>query len=133
MATRSPLQRPRPVRAAAIGLWVGGGALLGVAVAFDAPLAGVGLYALAVVASVAVQFNYDGVLFDERDRANDRRAAARTLQFFGLASAGVFPTLTALWGLGHFEWQVWSTTLALAVVLLYGTYGAFRVAVELGE
>lgn len=124
------LQRARLVRSATLGLWVGGGVVLGVLTAFDFPLVGVALYAVGVVASLALGYNYEGVLFDERDRRYDERAAARTLQVFGLASAGVFPTLTALWGLGHFEWQEWSVTLALAVAVLYVTYGLTRVAVE---
>jgi uncharacterized membrane protein len=130
MASESLLQRPGPVRAATLGLWVGGGVLLGVLTAFDYPLVGVGLYAVAVLVSVGLGRNYEGVLFDERDRRNDQVAAARTLQVFGLASAGVFPTLTALWGLGYFQWQEWSVTLALAVAVLYVTYGAIRFAVE---
>jgi uncharacterized membrane protein len=118
------------MRATTIGLWLGGGVALGVLTALDYPLVGVGVVAAAALASFALQYNYEGVLFDERDRTYDRLAAARTLQVFGMASAGVFPTLTVLWGVGYFEWSEWSVTLAFAVAVLYGTYGAMRFAME---
>ena len=43
----------------------------------------------------------------------------------GLGSAGVFPVLTAAWGVGLFEWQPWLVGVALFVAGLYLTYGIF--------
>jgi uncharacterized membrane protein len=127
MSTTSPLQRTRTVRTAATGLLVVGGVLLGVLTAMGRPLAAVAAYLLAVGATVTLQVNFRGTLVDERDRMRHLEASGRTLQVVGITAAGVFPTLTVLWGLGYFQWRPWAVTLAFAVAALYGVYGAIRL------
>ncbi|MFB6298150.1 MAG: DUF2178 domain-containing protein [Salinirussus sp.] len=116
---------PAGVRRLVGGLAVTGGIGLAAFTVVRLPLVGVGVYAVAVLGAVLLQARADRPVFDERDEAISREAAGRTLTLFGLASAGVFPALTVAWGLGFFEWEPWSSAVALFVAALYLTYGAF--------
>jgi hypothetical protein len=124
----SVISRPTTARRTVTGLWILGGVGLGALTVVGRPLVGVGLYVVAAAASLGLQSSYERPLFDERDEALNSAAAALTLKLFGLASAGVFPTLTLAWGLGYFEWGPWSTAIALFVAVLYLTYGAIRLS-----
>lgn len=108
-------------------LWVLSGVALGVLAGYGRPLVGVGAYALTIVAVFVVFYRYEGPLFDERDVKTRREAADTTLKLFGLTAAGVFPTLTAAWGLGYYQWEDWSVAVAFFVALLYATFGALQV------
>lgn len=103
---------------------LGGLALAGFTVV-GRPLVGVGAYGLAMVATAVSLLQTDSPVFDERDETISKAAASRTLTVLGLASAVVFPTLTAAWGLDLFVWQPWSSAVALFVAVLFLTYGAF--------
>jgi uncharacterized membrane protein len=103
---------------------LGGLALAGFTVAGH-PLVGVGAYGLAMIATAVSLLQTDSPVFDERDETISKAAASRTLTVLGLASAVVFPTLTAAWGLDLFVWQPWSSAVALFVAVLFLTYGAF--------
>ena len=105
-------EQPSQVRRAIAGLVVVGGVLLAGFTMFEQPLIGVGAYIVAVSGVVGVRYRAEKPVFDERDEA-------------GLGSAGVFPVLTAAWGVGLFEWQSWLVAVALFVAGLYLTYGAF--------
>ena len=94
------------------------------------PLIGVGAYALAMIVAAGSQLQTDAPVFDERDETTSDEAARWTLTVFGLASGVVFPALTAAWGLGLFEWQPWSSAIALFVAVLFLTYGAFAVVIK---
>jgi len=122
------LTRPSQVRRVIGGLIVIGGVVLAGFTILERPLIGVGTYVIAVAGAVAIQYRMEKPVFDERDDKLSREAARWTLMLFGLGSAGVFPALTAAWGLGRFEWQPWSVAIALFVTGLYLTYGAFLVA-----
>jgi uncharacterized membrane protein len=112
------------------GLWILSGVALGVLAGIDQPLFGVIAYAFAIVAVFVVSRGYDSPLFDERDEAIRRDAAAITLKLFGLTSAGVFPTLTAAWGLGYFDWEPWSVAIAFFVAALYATFAILQFAIR---
>jgi uncharacterized membrane protein len=121
-------ERPSQVRLVVGGLIVAGGVALAGFTVLRRPLMGVGVYGLAVVGAAAAQSRTDATVFDERDETVSREAARWTLTLFGFVSAGVFPALTVAWGLDLFEWQPWSTAIALFVAVLYLTYGTFFVA-----
>lgn len=116
------LSRPTQIRRVVGGLAVVGGVSLAGFTAIEQPLVGVGVYVLAVAGAVAVQARAPTPVFDERDETVSQEAAAATLTIFGLGSAGVFPALTVAWGLDLFEWQAWSTAIALFVSVLFLTY-----------
>lgn len=122
------LERPSQVRRVIGGLAAVGGIVLAGFTVLELPLIGVGTYVIAVAVAVAIQYRTDTPVFDERDETISQEAAKWTLTLFGLGSAGVFPALTAAWGLGLFKWQSWSVAIALFVAVLYLTYGAFLVA-----
>ncbi|MUV60115.1 hypothetical protein GJ634_04885 [Halobacterium sp. CBA1126] len=83
-----------------------------------------------MVAVVAVHSRTERTVFDERDEALAQEAAQLTLTAFGWASAGVFPALTAAWGLGYFEWGPASSAVALSVAALYLTYAGLLFALR---
>jgi Predicted membrane protein (DUF2178). len=121
-------ERPSQVRRVVGGLIIAGGVALAGFTVLRKPLIGVGLYGLAIVGAAAAQSRVEAEVFDERDETVSREAAQWTLTLLGLGSAGVFPALTIAWGLNLFEWQPWSTAIALFVALLYLTYGTFFLA-----
>jgi uncharacterized membrane protein len=116
-------------RRAVGGLWVLSGVALGVLAGYGRPLFGVAAYVLAIVAVFVVFRNYEDPLFDERDAKIRREAAAATLKLFGLTAAGVFPTLTAAWGLGYYQWNDWSVAIAFFVAVLYATFGILQFVI----
>jgi hypothetical protein len=122
------LGRPEQVRRVIGALTVLGGVGLAAFTVLELPLVGVGVYVLAVIGAVALQARTTVPVFDERDEELSRDAAQWTLTLLGLGSAGVFPALTVAWGLDLFEWQAWSSAIALFVAVLYLTYGAFLAA-----
>ncbi len=122
------LDRPSRVRRLVGGLTVLAGVALAGFTVLERPLVGVAVYASAILVLAAVQSQATAPVFDERDETISREAAQWTLTVFGLGSAGVFPALTVAWGLDLFEWQLWSTAIALFVTALFLTYGAFLIA-----
>ena len=123
------LERPSQVRRVIGGLIVVGGVVLAGCTVLERPLIGVGAYLIVVAGVVVIKHRTDKPVFDERDETISREAAGWTLTLLGLGSAGVFPALTAAWGLGLFEWQPWSVAIALFVAGLYLTYGAFAIVI----
>jgi Predicted membrane protein (DUF2178). len=121
------LEHPSQARRVIGGLIVVGGVVLAVFTILERPLVGVGAYVIAVTGVVAIQHQTEEPVFDERDETISQKAAGRTLRLLGWGSAGVFPALTAAWGLGLFEWQPWSVAIALFVAAIYLTYGAFLI------
>lgn len=121
------LGRPSQVRRVIGGLIVAGGVVLAGFTILERPLIGVGAYVIAVAGAVALQHRTAKPVFDERDETISGEAARWTLTLLGWVSAGVFPALTAAWGLDLFEWQSWSVAIALFVAGLYLIYGAFLV------
>jgi putative Mn2+ efflux pump MntP len=122
------LNRPERVRRLIGSLTVLGGVALAVFTVLELPLVGVGVYALAVIGAVAIQSRATVPVFDERDEEISRDAAEWTLTLLGLGSASVFPALTVAWGLDLYEWQAWSSAIALFVAVLFLVYAAFLVA-----
>ncbi|WP_267643630.1 DUF2178 domain-containing protein [Haloarchaeobius amylolyticus] len=101
-----------------IGLWILSGVALGALVALGEPLAGVAAFVACAVGALVLFRRYSGPLFDERDQRQQEAASQRTLAIMGMSSAVVFPTVTALWGLGIIEWPVWLTPIAFFVAAL---------------
>lgn len=126
----SVLDDPLRVRKAVGGLAAIAGLALGVLTALNRPLVGVVIYAVAMVGVVAVHSRTERPVFDERDEAIAKEAAQLTLTIFGWGSAGVFPVLTAAWGLGYFEWGPATSAVALSVAVLYLTYTGFVFALQ---
>jgi uncharacterized membrane protein len=122
------LGRPAQIRRVVGGLTVVGGVALAVFTVLERPLVGVAAYVLAMVGAAVAQSRTDAPVFDERDETTSRDAAQWTLTLLGVSSAVVFPALTVAWGLGRFEWQAWSTAIALFVAVLFLIYGAFLLA-----
>lgn len=98
------------------------GAALGLGTAFEYPLVGVGLYALAMTAAVAVPSVADATLADERHREIHGRASGVTLALFGWLSAIVYPSLVVLSTTEHFAWGPASAAVAWTTVAVYGVY-----------
>lgn len=121
------LDRPSRARRLVGGLTVLGGVALAGFTVLERPLVGVGVYVATMLGVVVVRSQATAPMFDERDETVSREAAQWTLTLFGQASAVVFPALTVAWGLGLFEWEPWSTAIALFVAVLFLTYGAFLV------
>ncbi len=113
-----------------IGLWLLGAAILGVATGLGQPLVGAIGYGASVIAAIGVWYSYPGPMFDERDTQIHDKASGHTLTILGYASAVIFPSLTALYGLDYFEWGPMTTAVALTVAGIYLLYGAISFALE---
>jgi uncharacterized membrane protein len=124
------LERPSRVRRAIGGLILVGAVALAAFTILERPLIGVGVYVVAIVGVVLVQSRVQGPVFDERDERISQEAARWTLTLLGLTSAVVFPALTVAWGLDLFDWEPWSTAIALFVAVLYVTYGGFNLVLS---
>lgn len=107
------------------GLWLLGAVALGGLTALDRPLVGVGLYTVMAIAAIVLWGRYSGTLFDERDASIHRQDSGYTLGIFAVVSVIVFPLLTALYGLGLFEWGTWTTASAFIAA---GTFTVYAVA-----
>lgn len=113
-----------------IGLWLLGATALGTATALGQPLVGATAYFASVIAAIAVWYSYPGPMFDERDTQIHDKASGHTLTIIGYASAVIFPTLTALYGLEYFEWGPMTSAVALTIAGIYLLYGAISFALE---
>ncbi|WP_058984450.1 DUF2178 domain-containing protein [Halobacterium sp. CBA1132] len=130
MSLVNALADPPRVRKTVGGLAAVAGLALAAFTVLNRPLVGVGVYAAAMVAVVAVQWRADATIFDERDEAIAQEAAQLTLTVFGWASAVVFPALTVAWGLGSFDWGPATSAVALSVAVLYLTYAGLLFALQ---
>ncbi len=122
--------RATPARRTFAGLVVVASVGLAAFTTLERPLVGVGVYVVALVGAVALQWCAEVPMFDERDEAIAGDAARWTLTVFGWSAAGVFPALTVAWGLGLFEWRPWSAAIAMFVATLYAVYGLFVVVLN---
>jgi hypothetical protein len=109
-------------------LWAVGAIALGVFAA-TRPLVGVGVYVVAVAAALGLA----AATGEYPDTVGEGTAADRTLALVGMASAVVFPALTAAYGLGQFTWTPLSAGVALSVAGLFTLYGAISLASALLE
>jgi uncharacterized membrane protein len=116
-------------RRAYLGLWIAAGVLFGLLIGFEQKLLAVAAFFLLAGATLVLERTYDGPLFDERDESVHRVASAKTVGFYGVLSAVVFPTLVALDALGVYEWGPMAAGVAWAVAILYITYGVMTVLV----
>ncbi|WP_257299476.1 DUF2178 domain-containing protein [Haloarchaeobius sp. FL176] len=105
-------------------LWLCSGVALGGLIVAGYPLLGVGAFAACAVGAFSVYRRYGDPLFDERDQRIQEAASERTITIFGLGSAVVFPTVTALWALDVIAWPLWLTPIAFFVAALSLLHGA---------
>ena len=109
-------------RVAWAGLWLTGAIALGGLTALDQPLIGAGLYTILALTTIILWARYPGTLFDERDAGIHRQASGYTIGVLAIISAVVFPLLTALYGLGLFEWGDWTTASAFIAAGMFAIY-----------
>ncbi|WP_254272652.1 DUF2178 domain-containing protein [Haloarcula marina] len=105
------------------GLWAVATLAFVALIAADYPLVGVGVFAVGALAATVLQHRSQTVMFDERDTTVFQEAGANTVAVVGLSSAVAFPTLTALWALGLFDWPPWLAHLAWFVTGLFALWG----------
>ena len=108
-------------------LWALGAIALGVFAA-TRPLVGVGVYVVAVAAALGL-----GAVTGEYPERSADTPAEQTLAVVGLASAVVFPALTAAYGLGYFAWGPLSAGVAFSVAGLFTLYGAVSLVAYLRQ
>ena len=109
-------------RAAWAGLWLIGAVALGGLTALDQPLLGAGIYTIMALTAITLWAQYPGTLFDERDAGIHRQASGYTVGLMAIISAIVFPLLTALYGLGLFNWGAWTTASAFIAAGIFAIY-----------
>ncbi|ACV12332.1 hypothetical protein Huta_2165 [Halorhabdus utahensis DSM 12940] len=124
------LERPSRIRRVVAGLTVVGAVALAGFTVLERPLVGVTVFGLAITGVMVAMYRTERPVFDERDEQISREAAEWTLSLLGISSMLVFPTLTFAWGVDKFEWQPWSTAIAMFVAVLYLIYGAFLVVLR---
>jgi len=88
------------------------------------PFVGALAFFVAAAAAIGLSTQSETVLFDERDTAVFGDAGRWTIAIVGMASAIVFPTMTALRGLGYVEWPLWFVHLAYFVAALFAVWFA---------
>jgi uncharacterized membrane protein len=121
MNSTTTISEPRR-RVAWAGLWLIGAVALGGLTALDQPLIGAGLYAILALTAITLWARYPGTLFDERDAGIHRQASGYTIGVLAISSAVVFPLLTALYGLGLFNWGAWTTASAFIAAGVFAIY-----------
>jgi hypothetical protein len=109
-------------RRAYAGLWAGSGLLFALLIAAGLPVAGAAAFGVCALAASLLQYRAPR-LFDERDTTVFQEAGANTIAAVGMSSAVVFPTMTALWGLGVVEWPAWLAYLGWFVAGLFALWG----------
>ncbi|USZ67148.1 hypothetical protein NGM10_10440 [Halorussus salilacus] len=114
-------------RRAYAGLWILAGVLFGTLIGFGYELWAVAAFFALAGATLVLERSHTGTLFDERDETIHRIASAKTIGFYGVLSAVVFPALVALDALGMYEWGPMAAGVAWAVAVLYVTYAAMTV------
>lgn len=112
------------------GLTIAGAVGLAGFTMLDRQLLGVVVFGLGMTGAMVALSRTEGPVFDERDTNISRTAAEWTLTLLGMSSMIVFPTLTFASGVDKFEWQPWSTAIAMFVAVLYLIYGAFLVVLR---
>ncbi|MFD1586078.1 DUF2178 domain-containing protein [Halorientalis brevis] len=106
-----------------IGSWLAGTVAFAGLIVAGYPVVGAVAFGVAALVAINLQRGYEGPLFDERDEDIVKEASANTISIFGVTSAVVFPTMTALTALGMFEWPWWLTPIAWFVTALYLVWG----------
>ena len=117
-------------RTAWAGLWLMGAIAIGGLTALDQPLIGAGIYAIMALTAITLWVRYPGTLFDERDAGIHRQASGYTIGVLAIISAIVFPLLTALYGLGLFEWGAWTTASAFIAAGIFAIYAVTTVVLS---
>jgi len=90
------------------------------------PLLGTGIYTVAALGVLAIQYRNTGNAL-QLSGINEAPPGEITLVVVGLASAVVFPALTAASGLGYFTWTPVAAGVAFAVAGLFVLYGVFGI------
>jgi hypothetical protein len=80
--------------------------------------------------AITLWVRYPGTLFDERDAGIHKQASGYTIGVLAIISAIVFPLLTALYGLGLFEWGAWTTASAFIAAGMFAIYALTTVVLS---
>jgi ABC-type branched-subunit amino acid transport system permease subunit len=64
-------------------------------------------------------------MFDERDADIIEEASANTIRVVGLSAAVVFPTVSALAGLGYIAFPLWLAPIGAFVAAMFALWGGF--------
>lgn len=106
-----------------IGLWaLATLAFVGLSVA-GYPAAGA--VAFFVLGGATVALGRPASMFDERDADIIEEASANTVRIVGLTSAVVFPTVSALAGLGYIAFPLWLAPIGVFVAAMFALWGGF--------
>jgi uncharacterized membrane protein len=85
----------------------------------------IGAVAFFVLGGATFVLHQPASLFDERDADIIKEASAHTIQVVGLTSGVVFPTVTALAGLGYIDFPLWLAPIGVFITLLFALWGGF--------
>lgn len=121
--TETAIEKPNRNRLTYIGLW----ALAAIA-AVVFPMGGypvAGAVAFFILGGATFALGPPEAMFDERDANIIEEASANTIQVLGISSAVVFPTVSALAGLGYIEFPPWLGLIGLFVALLFALWVSF--------
>jgi len=88
------------------------------------PLLGSGIYAIAALGVLAIQYRNTGQVL-QLSGIGEAPPGEITLVVVGLTSAVVFPALVAASGLGYFTWTPLVAGVGFAVAGLFVLYGIF--------
>ncbi len=106
-----------------IGLWaLATLAFVGLSVA-GYPAAGA--VAFFVLGGATVALGRPASMFDERDADIIEEASANTVRIVGLTAAVVFPTVSALAGLGYIAFPLWLAPIGMFVAAMFALWGGF--------
>ena len=106
-----------------IGLWA-----LATIAFIGATVAGypaAGAIAFFVLGGATFALGQPESMFDERDATIIEEASANTVRTIGLSSAVVFPTVSALAGLGYIQFPLWLAPIGIFVAVMFGLWGGF--------
>jgi len=106
-----------------VGTWLAGTVAFVALIVAGYPVVGAVAFGVAAFVAIGLHGQYGGPLFDERDAEIIETASANTISVFGIASAVVFPTMTALHALAVYQWPGWLTPIAWFVTALYLVWG----------
>lgn len=123
MAETAYTTRTNRNRLTYIGLWaLATIAFVGLSVAGSPAI---GAVAFFVFGGATFALGRPASMFDERDADIIEEASANTIQVVGLSSAVVFPTVSALAGLGYIEFPLWLSPVGVFVALMFVLWGGF--------
>jgi len=115
---------PRTYRTTYTAIWALGAIAFAGLIVAGYPFVGSLAFFLAAAVAIGLSAQSEAIMFDERDEAVFGDAGRWTIAIVGLASAVVFPTMTALRALDYVEWPLWFAHLGYFVAGLFAVWFA---------